>query len=122
MLTSIPTGQLNRKIQIQAEQAGQVDAAGQPLPSSWATVRTCWANIDIQNSALLYETEAFVSKATHRITTRLSRTPVIAPQMRVVYADPYANVTHTYEIQSVLNPEQDNFLLVLLCYELDESE
>ncbi len=47
---SIDAGSLNRKIQIQAETPGEQDASGQPLASSWTTVRECWANIDIQAS------------------------------------------------------------------------
>lgn len=118
----LDSGKLNRKVQIQQETAGKQDAFGQPLPGCWQTVRTCWADIDIQGSQLVNETEAFVSKVTHRITVRMCKEPVITPNMRVVYADPYAAVTHTYEIQAVLNPRQQNFLLVLLCYELNEGE
>jgi head-tail adaptor len=119
---SIDPGKLNRKVQIQQETPGEQDGFGQPLPSSWQTVRTAWADIDIQASQLVNETEAFISKVTHRITTRMSKSPVITPNMRVVYADPYTGVTHTYEIQSVLNVRQQNFVLVLLCYELNEGE
>ncbi len=72
--------------------------------------------------ALIYETDAFISKVTHRITVRMNKTPVITPNMRVVYVDPYASVTHTYEIQAVLNAQQQNFILTLLCYELDAGE
>jgi SPP1 family predicted phage head-tail adaptor len=119
---SLDLGKLNRKVQIQQETSGVQDAFGQPLPSSWQTVRTCWADIDIQASQLVNETEAFISKVTHRITMRMCKSLVITPNMRVVYADPYAGVSHIYEIEAVLNPRQQNFVLVLLCYELNEGE
>lgn len=119
---SIDVGKLSRKIQIQQETPGEQDALGQPLPSSWRTVRTCWADIDIQNSQLVNETEAFISRVTHRITVRMCKSPVITPTMRVVYVDPYAGLTHTYQIEAVLNPRQENFVLLLLCYELNEGE
>ena len=119
---SLDLGKLNRKVQIQQETPGEQDAFGQPLPSSWKTLRTCWADIDIQASQMVNETEAFISKVTHRITVPMCKSPVITPNMRVVYADPYTGVTHVYEIQAVLNPRQQNFLLVLLCYELNEGE
>ena len=119
---SLDLGKLNRKVQIQQETPGVQDAFGQPLPSSWQTVRTCWADIDIQASQLVNETEAFISKVTHRITVRMCKSPVITPNMRVVYADPYAGVSHIYQIEAVLNPRQQNFVLVLLCYGLNEGE
>lgn len=119
---SIDLGKLNRKIQIQQESPGEQDALGQPLPSSWHTVRMCWADIDIQNSQLVNETEAFISRVTHRITLRMCKSPVITSTMRVVYVDPYAGLTHTYQIQAVLNPRQENFAVILLCYELNEGE
>jgi SPP1 family predicted phage head-tail adaptor len=122
MQNSFPLSKLNRKIAIQAETPGSVDAFGQPLPSSWTTVRTCWANIDIQNSQLVNETEAFVSKVTHRITIRWSISPVITPNTRVIYTEPYTGVVHTYNIEAVLNPQQQNFWTVLMCYELDAKE
>ncbi len=122
MQNSFPTGKLNRKVVIQAETPGEKDAFGQPLASSWNAVRTCWANVDIQNSALVYDTEAFISKVTHRITLRWSKSPVITPNMRVQYTEPYTSVTHTYEIQAVLNPGELNFWLILMCYELNGGE
>jgi SPP1 family predicted phage head-tail adaptor len=121
-LDSLDLGKLNRKVQIQQETPSVQDAFGQPLPSSWQTVRTCWADIDIQASQLVNETEAFISKVTHRITVRMCKSPVITPNMRIVYPDPYTGVTHTYEIQAVLNPRQQNLVLVLLAYELNEGE
>lgn len=122
MQNAFPLSKLNRKVTIQAETPGSVDAFGQPLPSSWETVRTAWANIDIQGSSLVYETSAFIEKVVHRITIRWSTSPVITPNMRVVYTEPYTGVTHTYNILAVLNPDQQNFWLVLMCNELDGQE
>lgn len=122
MQTSFSLSKLNRKIDIQAEQTGSVDAFGQPLPSSWTTVRTAWANIDIQGSSLVYETSAFIAKVVHRITLRWSKAPVVTPNMRVVYTESATGVTHTYNIEAVLNPDQQNVWLVLMCYEIDGQE
>jgi len=114
------TPNLNRRIQIQSQTTGQ-DAFGQPL-SAWATIYTCWAEIDMQQSQLIYATAEFISKTTHRITIRWTKSVVIAPNMRISYTEPATNVTHTYTIEGFLNPKQSNFWIVCPCYELDGSE
>jgi len=113
-------GALNRRIAIQT-QTTQQDAFGQPV-QTWLTVYSCWASVDIQASQLLYSTAEFVEKVTHRITMRWTKSQVIAPNMRIQYTDPATQVTHTYSIEALLNPQQQNRTLVALCYELDGNE
>ena len=113
-------GDLNRRIQIQNQSTSQ-DEFGQPL-TTWATVYSCWAHIGMQNSQLIYSTAEFVSKATHRIEMRWTSSVVISPNQRVVYIDPASNVTHTYNIEAVLNTDQKNRELILMCYELEAVE
>jgi SPP1 family predicted phage head-tail adaptor len=114
------TPNLNRKIQIQ-QQTTQADAAGQPL-DNWTTVCTCWAEIDIQNSALIYNTAAFMSKVVHRITIRWSRSYTFAPNMRVVYPDPATGINRVFNVEAVLNPLQSNQWVTFLAYELQAQE
>jgi SPP1 family predicted phage head-tail adaptor len=116
----MPTPKLNRRIQIQQQSMTQ-DAAGQPL-ATWSTVYTCWAEINIQQSQLIYSTAEFISKVTHRITIRWTFSQVFAPNMRIVFTEPYTNVAHTYKLEAILNPKQDNFWLTFLCYELNGAE
>jgi SPP1 family predicted phage head-tail adaptor len=113
-------GQLNRTIQIQ-QRSSSTDEFGQPI-QAWTTIRTCRASIDIQASALIYETATFVSKATHRITMRWSSCPIIMPDMRIIYSEPSTGIVHTYNIETLLNTKQANVELVALCYELDGAE
>ncbi len=117
---NITTGSLNRLIQIQQQTTTQ-DSYGQ-RQQTWNAVYQCWALIDIQASALIYNTAEFVSKVTHRITTRWTPSQVIEPNMRVLYTDPYKNVVHTYNIEAVLNPQEKNQFITLLCYELNGAE
>jgi SPP1 family predicted phage head-tail adaptor len=114
------TGKLNRRIQIQTQTTTQ-DAFGAPLPT-WTTVYTCWANIAIQNSQLIYSTSEFVSKETHRITIRWTSSVIVSPNMRIVYTKNTTGVTKTLEIQSILNPDQGDEWMVLLAYELNAQE
>jgi SPP1 family predicted phage head-tail adaptor len=113
-------GRLNRRISIQ-QQASVQDAAGQPL-QSWTEVYKCWANVDVQRSQLLYETAEFVGKNTLRITIRFTRAIVFNRGDRIQYTEAATNNTHTYEIQSILNPLQGNQWIVFLAYELDPQE
>jgi head-tail adaptor len=115
----IDPGTLRHSIAIQSESTTP-DAAGQPI-STWTTVRTCMADIDVQKSSLIYETSTFISKVVHRITFRW--TPVvIQPNMRIIYVDAATAVTHTYNIESLLNVKNRNRVLIALCYELNASE
>jgi len=114
------TPNLNRRISIQ-QQTSQADEMGQPL-DSWTTVCDCWAAIDIQNSALTYNTAEFVSRVIHRITIRWSRSYTFAPNMRITYVDPATSVTHTFNIEAVLNPLQSNAWITFLCYEINATE
>lgn len=114
------TPNLNRRIAIQSQTTSQ-DSFGQEQ-QTWNTVYECWASLDIQASQLLYSTEEFVSKATHRITIRWTKSQTFAPNMRIVYVDAATGVTHTYNIEAIINPQQTNFWLTFLAYELNASE
>jgi SPP1 family predicted phage head-tail adaptor len=114
------SGPFNRRISIQSQATSQ-DATGQEQ-QTWGTVYSCWANIDVQQSQLIYSTAEFVSKVTHRITIRWTSSIVLKPNMRIVYTEPTTSVVHTYEIEALINPQQGNVWLTILCYELNANE
>ncbi len=113
-------GKLNRRIAIQSQSSVQ-DEYGQPR-QTWTTVYSCWAEISVQNSQLINATAEFIAKVTHRIILRYSSSVVIAANQRVVYIQPTTNVTHTYNIETVMNTVQANKEIVLLAYELNGAE
>ena len=116
----LPTGKLNRRISIQT-QAMLPDAYGQPV-RTWTTDYTCWANIDIQGSQLLYSIAEFMAKTTHRISCRWTSSFVFQPNQRIVYTEATTGITHKYEIQVVINDKQANVSLTILAYELNQTE
>jgi SPP1 family predicted phage head-tail adaptor len=120
MAREITAGQMNRRIQIQS-QSGQ-DSFGQPSPSGWTTVYTCWASLDVQNSQLVYATSEFVEKVTYRIAFRWTKSVVIMPNMHIVYTDPATGIVHTYNIEALVNPQMGNWFIVALCYELEGNQ
>ncbi len=113
-------GKLNRRVQIQTQSTTQ-DSFGQQL-QTWTTAYTCWASIDVQASQLVYATAEFIEKVTHRITCRWTYSFVFTPKQRIVYTEARTGVTHTYEIEAVLNDKQANVSVTLLCYELNGEE
>jgi head-tail adaptor len=115
-------GKLNRRVKIQSQGTTELDAFQQPLPAAWNTVYSCWASIDIQGSQLLYSTAEFMSKVAHRITIRWTSSVVISAKQRAIYTEPTTGVTHTYEIEVVLNDKQANKQLILMAYELEAAE
>lgn len=110
------SGQMNRRVKFLQETTAQ-DFLGQPL-STWSTVYECWASIDIQATQLLYSTAEFLAKTVIRITFRWTSSVVILPNMRIQYQENSTGITHTYEIQSLVNDKQANRQLMALCYEL----
>lgn len=63
-----------------------------------------------------------MGKATYRITLPWTNQYVFEPSMRIVFVDPATNITHTYNIEVVLNARQRNQWLTFLCYELDGAQ
>jgi SPP1 family predicted phage head-tail adaptor len=111
---------MNKRVQIQSQTTTQ-DSFGQEL-ETWTTTVTCWAHIDIQQSALIYSTAEFISNVVSRLTFRWSSTVILTPNMRIVYTEPTTNVTHTYVIKALTNPQESNWYVVALCYELDAAQ
>lgn len=112
------SGKLNRRIKIQSQSTSQ-DSFGQPS-ATWTTILNTWASIDIQNSALIYSTAEFMSRVNYRITIRWNPCVAIAANQRIIHVDSMG-ITHTYEIQAVLNTKAANKEVVLMAYELGGS-
>ncbi|HET9087143.1 MAG TPA: phage head closure protein [Acidobacteriaceae bacterium] len=110
------SGRLDRRIQIQSQSTVQ-DTFGQRV-NTWTTFYTCWASLDIVKAQLLYNTGDFVDKATQYITIRYTSSQTFSIGDRIIYSEPTTGIVHTYEIQSVLNPEQANVYIQFLAYEL----
>lgn len=119
----ISAGALNRRIAVQAlSETTELDSFQQPTPAAWNTVYKCWASIDIQNSALIYNTAEFMSKNVFRITIRWTSSVVFSAKQRIVYIEPTTKVVHAYVIEAVMNTKQANSELVLLVFELSGEE
>ncbi len=108
-------GLLSKRIQIQS-QSTTPDELGQPL-TSWETVYTAWAAINFKDGKQQYSAGEFVSKNTLDILVRWTSSFTFQPNQRVIYTDPTG--THTFNIESISNPDQSNKTVTLSVYELD---
>jgi SPP1 family predicted phage head-tail adaptor len=111
---------LNRRIEIQT-QTTTPDDFGAPQ-QTWTTAYTCWANIDIQASQLIYSIAEFISKVAHRIECRWTSSFVFAVNQRIVYTEQTTGVVHVYNVEAVLNDKQGNRKVILMAYELNAQE
>ncbi len=110
-------GELNRQINIQTQTSTQ-DAWGQPQ-NTWTTVYTCFASIDIQGGALLFEPSEFAENVLYRITVRYDPSFTILPSMRVVWIDGWKNITHTYVVKAIWNDKSDFRQITFLAHEIN---
>lgn len=117
---AVDAAELSQRVEIQS-QSTATDGFGQPL-NSWTTFYRCWAKIAVKDSALVYARASFIAKATHFITIRWTSSQVIQPNMQVLYTEPTTKVVHTYQIDALLNPDQENRRIVMLVHELDGAE
>lgn len=111
----LTAGAFNKRIEIQ-QQTSERDEYGQ-LADTWTTVRRCWANIKYQKGRELATAAGFIGKVQCQITVRWSPF-VFQKSHRVVFTD-RAQIVHTFEIEAVINTDQSNKSVALLCYELD---
>lgn len=127
-----PAGQMNRRVQIMRkgglDNAGQNDAFGQPIEAGtagWQEVRRPWAKIDPQiagKTAQVFSSGEFTSKVAVLITFRYSKKDRITTADQVVFTEPGSDTVHTYRINDVTNPKQQNEDIVLICEELNAGE
>jgi head-tail adaptor len=122
----VNAGKLNRRVRVMQRSTVRDAAGGEsfqwlPVLNGAGDAAGVWASIDIQYSALTYETSEFISKATYRIEMRRTRSLLLNIADRIHWTDPASGTLHVYEIESI-PPDPDNMKLLLLCYELDGNQ
>ena len=102
-------GLLRHRVTIQQRETSK-DAYGQDV-ITWSDLATVWARVSpLQGREYLTARQAVaVAEVTTRITAR-NRSDV-TPDMRVVFG------AHTYQIRSVIRPEERNIEMQLMCSE-----
>lgn len=101
-------GELRHKITIQKLENSQ-DSFGQPV-ENWPDVVTVWASVNPIVGKEFFAAETVNSEVTHRIRMRYKSG--ITPSMRVKFKDRF------FSIKSVINYQERNIELQLMCREL----
>lgn len=103
-------GTMRRRITIQNSTPTQ-NTSGDMVPS-WGTYYTCWAEIQPATGRELMAAAQVQANISHTITIRWPGTSyTISPSMRVLYKSRY------FDIQAVINLDERNRTLQLLCLE-----
>src|SRR6266568_4466186 len=113
--TDIEAGELRHRVSIVQPSGGQDSMAGITQdPSQWTIVVSCWAEIQTWTGEMSLAAQEFMSVASHWITIRHPHLTITA-QMKVWFN------RRTFQILAVLNPTEQNKLLVLVCTEVNDS-
>lgn len=111
-MTAVRAGQLTRRVTLQ-QQSQTLDAYGQPI-TTWTDVATVWASIEPSVGRELVAAQAMSLEQPTTILIRwqaaFSRPKAVAA-MRAVYNGRFFN------IRSVQNAEERNYLLTLIASE-----
>lgn len=125
----IAAGKLSWRISIVKPTGTQDSDGGVPQDdaSLWTPVLSCWANVEALAGRDHHATESFVSDTTHRVTIR---NPRFSSRVNPSVGDPDQGITNqmlvwfksrTFQIIAVLNPDERNKKLVLMCKEINQS-
>jgi SPP1 family predicted phage head-tail adaptor len=104
----VKAGTLRQRIEFQEDQGTTQDAYG-AVTADWNTVARRWAEVVPLSGRELEVARAQAPTADHRVTLR--HWPDLKPHHRVKFGDKY------FAINSVLNTDQRDRELVLLCTE-----
>jgi len=101
-------GELRRKVTIQNATITQ-DSYGAKI-ETWGTFVAVWASIEPIHGREFFESAKLNANITHRIKTRYAAG--VTPDMRVLYG------TRLFDIQSIINRDERNRELELMCMEI----
>jgi SPP1 family predicted phage head-tail adaptor len=112
MFRPTPSGELRKVVQLVQRNSAQ-DATGQATGyTSYATVH---AKIEEANANEVFKAQQYTSEVSHLVTIRYTRAITPKSMDRVLYG------TRTFDIKSIVNPEERNIEWHLLCLELDDG-
>lgn len=109
----VRAGKLRHRITIQYKSSESPDSAGNPQPV-WADEATVWGSVEPLSGREFFAAQQVNSEVTHRITMRYRSG--MDPEKRIKFGTRY------FGILAVLNREERNISLELLCVEVPGVE
>jgi SPP1 family predicted phage head-tail adaptor len=113
---TIEAGRLRHQVQLSSLSATQ-DALGGEVPSG-SPYATCWAAIEPLTGQELYQAQQYVKEVSHRVSIRYL--PGVNAADVVIWSAPGGS-TRTFTINAVINPQEVDAILQLLCLERNDS-
>jgi SPP1 family predicted phage head-tail adaptor len=107
-------GKLRHRIQIVQPGVTQ-DSAGGTTQTDATVLCTTWATIQALSGTEKFAAHEFVSQVTHSVYLRYRTDFTIDSSMNVWYNG------RTFQIEAVLNPDERNKMLQLLCIEINDA-
>lgn len=98
---------LNHRVIFERRGVAQ-SVTGQPL-ETWTTIADTWARVEPVNGREYFNASGERAKVTHKITLRYG--PDLAPRDRAIFGG------RIFDIKSVMNLEESNRRLLLMCEE-----
>lgn len=102
-------GRLRRRLDFESP-ATTKDSFGEVAEAPWALETTLWGSIEPLIGRELLQAQQVQAAVTHRVRVRYDST--IGPDMRIAYG------SRSFEILAVMNPEERNRELEIMCKEL----
>ena len=121
----IRAGQLRHRLEIVQPYGPAQDSTGSLALVSMSPVATVWGSIESVSGRDVLAAMQFSSVVTHKITIRF-RGAEMTPPLRILAKDqiwfqgPSGN-NRAFSILAIMNPDERNKMLVLLCVEINDS-
>src|SRR6267378_9085 len=121
----IKAGKLRHRLAIMQPYGPAQDSTGSLALVSMSPVATVWGSIESVSGRDVLAAMQFSSVVTHKITIRF-RGAEMTPPLHILAKDqiwfqgPSGN-NRAFQVESVMNPDERNKLLILLCVEVNDS-
>jgi SPP1 family predicted phage head-tail adaptor len=115
-------GPLRNRLTIQQLPAGLASKAPNAfnetdLLGAWLPLATVWAEIKPLTGRELLWAQSIVADVTHQVTIRYFAGLAQTPKMRFLYRDPKSGTQRIFNIVAILNDEERNRRMTVLCRE-----
>ena len=107
-------GRLRHQIQIVQPKTTQDSMGGSDISKN-VVLATVWASVEALNGTEKFAAHEFVTQVSHQIVIRKPDSLTLNAGMQVWFQ------TRQFQIECVLNPDERNKMLILLCIEINDS-
>jgi|ERR1017187_9425430 SPP1 family predicted phage head-tail adaptor len=112
MFRPLPSGERRKRVQLVRRNNAQ-DAVGQA--TGYTPYATVWAKIEEANASEVFKAQQYTSEVSHLVNIHWTSSITPKSMDRVQYG------ARTFDIKSIVNPEERNIEWHLLCLELEDG-